>query len=338
MSTTCGARGHGVATASAKGCHVAPAAPVSSVWGVRRTRAFHSRTWHGAGTAAPCTAQRRNGLVTNTCGLGRNVSAAAGARHTLQPPRKQSRQGPAGRHPWGTAEVEALEGAFLGVQLFQSSLVKTSKQASKQASKFQMPDALLAPAPDPLRRLRIRTRLRHGRARRLTAHRPRSAASRARALTRPAPPACTKMQKEMKETGKDVAAVHVSEDERDGDEAAAQQRAAAHARLLMQNQVQQQPEQQQFQPQMHMQLAGSGAMAASGEKRERGERGERGGVERAAGADGGCVERVSHCVASVHDVHDVSAGAVHAECAAASSVEGVRSDPVQHDKGLRVVW
>jgi hypothetical protein len=91
----------------------------------------------------------------------------------------------------------------------------------------------------------------------------------------------------------------------------------------MQNQVQQQPEQQQFQPQMHMQLAGSGAMAASGEKRERGERGERGGVERAAGADGGCVERVSHCVASVHDVHDVSAGAVHAECAAASSVEGV---------------
>jgi hypothetical protein len=31
------------------------------------------------------------------------------------------------------------------------------------------------------------------------------------------------MQKEMKETGKDVAAVHVSEDERDGDEAAAQQ-------------------------------------------------------------------------------------------------------------------
>jgi len=128
------------------------------------------------------------------------------------------------------------------------------------------------------------------------------------------------MQKEMKETGKDVAAVHVSEDERDGDEAAAQQRAAAHARLLMQNQVQQQPEQQQFQPQMHMQLAGSGAMAASGEKRERG---ERGGVERAAGADGGCVERVSHCVASVHDVHDVSAGAVHAECAAASSVEGV---------------
>jgi len=196
-----------------------------------------------------------------------------------------------------------------------------------------MPDALLAPAPDPLRRLRIRTRLRHGRARRLTAHRPRSAASRARALTRPAPPACTKMQKEMKETGKDVAAVHVSEDERDGDEAAAQQRAAAHARLLMQNQVQQQPEQQQFQPQMHMQLAGSGAMAASGEKRERGERGERGGVERAAGADGGCVERVSHCVASVHDVHDVSAGAVHAECAAASSVEGVRSVPVQHDKG-----
>jgi len=105
------------------------------------------------------------------------------------------------------------------------------------------------------------------------------------------------MQKEMKETGKDVAAVHGSEDERDGDEAAAQQRAAAHARLLMQNQVQQQPEQQQFQPQMHLQLAGLGATAASGEKRERGERGERGGVERAAGADGGCVERVTQTVA-----------------------------------------
>ena len=45
-------------------------------------------------------------------------------------------------------------------------------------------------------------------------------------------------------TGKDVAAVHGSEDERDGDEAAAQQRAAAYARLLMQNQVQQ-PDQQQ---------------------------------------------------------------------------------------------
>ena len=110
-----------------------------------------------------------------------------------------------------------------------------------------------------------------------------------------------KMQKEMMETGKDVAAVHGSKDERDGDEAAAQQRAAAHARLLMQNQVQQpeqqQPEQQQFQPQMHLQLAGLGATAASGEKRERGERGERGGVERAAGADGGCVERVTQTVA-----------------------------------------
>ena len=97
-------------------------------------------------------------------------------------------------------------------------------------------------------------------------------------------------------TGKDVAAVHGSEDERDGDEAAAQQRAAAYARLLMQNQVQQpdqqQPEQQQFQPQMHLQLAGSGATAASGEKRERG---ERGGVERAAAADGGRVERVTLC-------------------------------------------
>ena len=105
-----------------------------------------------------------------------------------------------------------------------------------------------------------------------------------------------KMQKEMMETGKDVAAVHGSKDERDGDEAAAQQRAAAYARLLMQNQVQQpdqqQPEQQQFQPQMHLQLAGSGATAASGEKRERG---ERGGVERAAAADGGRVERVTLC-------------------------------------------
>jgi hypothetical protein len=143
-----------------------------------------------------------------------------------------------------------------------------------------------------------------------------------------------KMQKEMMETGKDVAAVHGSKDERDGDEAAAQQRAAAHARLLMQNQVQQpeqqQPEQQQFQPQMHLQLAGSGATAASGEKLERV---ERGGVERAAAADGGRVDSASHCVASVHDVHDVSAGAAHAECAAASSVEGVRSDLVQHDEG-----
>ena len=38
-------------------------------------------------------------------------------------------------------------------------------------------------------------------------------------------------------------------------------------------------------------------------------------------------------VASVHGAHDVSAGAAHAERAAASSVEGVHSDPVQHDEG-----
>ena len=38
-------------------------------------------------------------------------------------------------------------------------------------------------------------------------------------------------------------------------------------------------------------------------------------------------------VASVHGAHDVSAGAAHAERVAASSVEGVHSDPVQHDEG-----
>ena len=38
-------------------------------------------------------------------------------------------------------------------------------------------------------------------------------------------------------------------------------------------------------------------------------------------------------VASVHGAHDVSAGAAHAKRATASSVEGVHSDPVQHDEG-----
>jgi hypothetical protein len=38
-------------------------------------------------------------------------------------------------------------------------------------------------------------------------------------------------------------------------------------------------------------------------------------------------------VASAHGAHDVLAGAAHAERVAASSVEGVHSDPVQHDEG-----
>ena len=36
---------------------------------------------------------------------------------------------------------------------------------------------------------------------------------------------------------------------------------------------------------------------------------------------------------NVHDVHDMSAGAAHAVCVAASGLEDVRSVPAQHDEG-----